>query len=171
MERAMRNPMEAARAAVPRRLAILLLASAIVLFAADPSLAAPATAARFAPPTEGPLLQDPEFPESPDDGSGEEDPEEEPEDEEEPGTEPPTMKPPPTVPDSLRKIPAATLPVGGAPVETLVVRPGNVLGRPDVTAAQAPPPKVSRTPFGLHPAAIFAVLVVGHVFLVRAVTD
>jgi hypothetical protein len=165
MERAMSNPMKAARrlalAAVPRRLAILLLVAAVVLFAADASLAAPATPARSAPPTGGPLLQDPEFPESPDGGSGEE----------EPGTVPPTMKPPPTVPDSLRKIPAAALPVGGAPVETLVVRPGNVLGRPEATAPQAPTPKGSRTPFGLHPAAIFAVLVVGHVFLVRAVTD
>jgi hypothetical protein len=171
MERAMRNPMKAARrlalAAVPRRLAVLLLVAAVVLFAAGASLAAPATPARSAPPTGGPLLQDPEFPESPDGGSGEEEPEEE----EEPGTVPPTMKPPPTVPDSLRKIPAAALPVGGAPVETLVVRPGNVLGRPEATAPQAPTPKGSRTPFGLHPAAIFAVLVVGHVFLVRAVTD
>jgi len=79
------------------------------------------------------------------------------------------MEPPPLAPpDSLRSKAALPTP-GGAPLETLVVMPKNVLGTKGKPAVA--PPKKKGTPFGIHPVAIFAVLIAGHVFLVRAVTD
>jgi hypothetical protein len=78
-------------------------------------------------------------------------------------------KPAPDEPDSLSRIPAATLPSGSAPMETLgVTRRPPTAPRPGATP---PPVKERNTPFGLHPIAILAVLVVGHIFLVRAVSD
>ncbi|HEU4335219.1 MAG TPA: hypothetical protein VFT32_12050 [Candidatus Eisenbacteria bacterium] len=74
-------------------------------------------------------------------------------------------------PDSLTKLPAATLPSGAAPLETLgVTKPPVGAVRPGVGAAPAPP-KERGTILGLHPAVFFAALIVGHVFIVRLVTD
>ncbi len=80
------------------------------------------------------------------------------------------VKPAAVIPDSLRSGKGAFLPAGGAPAETLGYKPPGV----GIGAAAKPvpaKPKEKRTPFGIHPAAFFVVLLVGHVFLVRAVTD
>jgi len=81
------------------------------------------------------------------------------------------VKPSSIVPDSLRTGSGATLPVGGgAPAETLGYTPP-VVGPGAVAKPPVPVKKERRTPFGIHPAAFFAALVVAHVFIVRAVTN
>lgn len=143
------------------RIGWIALVSILLAISADVSLAAtaspaggagavPATVRQEPPPDEGPLAPEPIEPDDGDDDDG-----------------PPAMEPPPVVPDSLRNKPAPQ--VGGAPIETLIVVPKNVLGKPTATAPAAP--KKKGIPFGIHPIAILAVLAVGHVFLVRAVTD
>ena len=80
------------------------------------------------------------------------------------------VKPATVIPDSLRSGKGAFLPAGGAPAETLGYTPPGV----GVGAAAKPAvakPKEKRTPFGIHPAAFFLVLLAGHIFLVRAVAD
>lgn len=81
------------------------------------------------------------------------------------------VKPSTVVPDSVRFGRGTSLPTaGGAPAETLGYKPPGV----GVGAAAQPPVamrKERRTPFGIHPAAFFVVLLVGHVFIVRAVTN
>ncbi|HEU4725877.1 MAG TPA: hypothetical protein VFU59_11370, partial [Candidatus Eisenbacteria bacterium] len=59
---------------------------------------------------------------------------------------------------------ASSIPFGGAPSETLGFMPAGV-------GAAPVKPKVRGTPFGIHPAALFAALLAAHVFLVRWVTD
>jgi hypothetical protein len=172
------------------RAAFVLLWLSAACFAAAigpaPSLAGPAPSAPSEP---RPSLQTPEEPE-PGSGEGEEDFEDEEEGEEEP---PAPFEPEPPAPDSLAKLravspdslaklravspdslaklPAATLPSGAAPTETLgVTRPAVGSVRPGVGTAP-PPPKERGTILGLHPAVFFAALIVGHVFIVRAVTD
>ncbi|MEK7316489.1 MAG: hypothetical protein AAB011_09930 [Candidatus Eisenbacteria bacterium] len=80
------------------------------------------------------------------------------------------VKPGTVIPDSLLSGKGAFLPAGGALPETLGYKaPGVGIGaaaKPEVAK-----PKEKRTPFGIHPAAFFVVLLAGHVFLVRAVTD
>lgn len=75
----------------------------------------------------------------------------------------------PIVPDSIRFGAGTSLPSKGAEPETLGYKPAGVGVAPG--AAAAAKPKERRTPFGIHPAALFVVLLAGHIFLVRAVTD
>ncbi|HEU4725309.1 MAG TPA: hypothetical protein VFU59_08435 [Candidatus Eisenbacteria bacterium] len=79
-------------------------------------------------------------------------------------------KPNSIVPDSLRTGGASSIPFGGAPSETLGFKPAGVGADPTAKAAPVKP-KVRGTPFGIHPAALFAALLAAHVFLVRWVTD
>lgn len=172
------------------RAAFVLLWVAAACFGAaiDPALspAGPAPSAAGGP---RPSLQTPEEPE-PGSGEGEEDFEDEEEGEEEP---PAPFEPEPPAPDSLAKLravspdslaklralspdslmklPAATLPSGAAPMETLgVTKPAVGTSRAGAGTVAAPP-KERGTILGLHPAVFFAALIVGHVFIVRAVTD
>ena len=80
------------------------------------------------------------------------------------------VKPATVIPDSLRFGKGTFLPAGGAPAETLGYKPPGV-GVGATAKPAAAKPKEKRTPFGIHPAAFFVVLLAGHVFLVRAVTD
>ena len=80
------------------------------------------------------------------------------------------VKPSIVIPDSLRSGKGASIPVGGAPAETLSFKPPGV----GIGAGDKPPaakPKERRTPFGIHPAVFFIALLAGHIFVVGAVTD
>lgn len=74
-------------------------------------------------------------------------------------------------PDSLRSGSGSSLPSGAAPAETLGFKPPGVGAAPGAKPVVAPKPKERRTLFGIHPAAIFAVLIAGHILLVGLVTD
>lgn len=149
---------------------LLWLAAACFLASFFPA-ESPADPTPVARADRGPSVQTPEDPEpgggAGDDGGEEGDDGEEDDDGE---VEPTPMKPVPDVPDSLKKLPAATLPSGAAPMETLgVTKPALGSVRPGATPPAAP--KEKGTILGLHPAVFFAALIVGHVFVVRAVTD
>ncbi|HSQ61174.1 MAG TPA: hypothetical protein VLT84_12225 [Acidobacteriota bacterium] len=149
---------------------LLWLAAALVgaVMAPAPSPAEPSPRPAAAEGDAGRLArQTPEDPE-PGGGPGDEDDGEEDDEGEDGDVEPTPVKP--VEPDSTIKRPAATLPSGAAPMETLgVTRPPVGAARPGATPP--PPPQERGTILGLHPALFFAALLVGHVFIVRAVTD
>lgn len=167
------HPFGRRRAPSIARAAFVLLWLAVACFLASFFPAeSPADPTPVAPADRGPSLQTPEDPEpgGPGDDGGEDGDEGEEDEGEEGEPEPAPVKPAPDVPDSLLKRPPATLPSGAAPMETLGVT------KPPVGSARqgvVPPaqPKEKGTIFGLHPAVFFAALIVGHVFVVRAVTD
>ncbi|MEK7348977.1 MAG: hypothetical protein AABZ94_08905 [Candidatus Eisenbacteria bacterium] len=152
----------------------MALGFAVVLAATPGAIAVPASAAPAAvaaPARVGQEPNDPLLPEDPADEpwTGEEEDEES--DAEADSSAPRFLvKPSIVIPDSLRSGKGAFIPAGGAPAETLAYKPPGV----GIGAGAKPPaakPKERRTPFGIHPAAFFVVLLAGHIFIVRAVTD
>jgi len=151
----------------------LALGFAVFLAAIPGASVVPAVAGTSAAASVSAVSQDPNDPNPPDDNSDDNWTEDEDNQDNQvlPDSLPEGLqdKPASIVPDSVRFGAGSSLPSGSAPPETLGFKaPGVGIGPP--VKAVAVKPKERRTPFGIHPAALFAVLIVGHVFLVRAVT-
>lgn len=139
----------------------MALGFAVILAATPGAIVVPASAAPAAVAAPARVGQEPNDPPIPEDPVDVPWPDEEEESDAEADSLAPgfLVKPSIVIPDSLRSGKGASIPLGGAPAETLSVKP------------PAAKPKERRTPFGIHPAVFFIALLAGHIFIVGAVTD
>lgn len=146
-----------------RHLASTLVVALLLLTGSGPRGGAPAASAspdvlaQAEPETPTPDVQTPTFEDDDDDANQDDNTVDE------PIPPDPNEKITPAVPDSLLKTLNAP-PGNAAPFDTLGAKPPAAVRKP----LNAPPAE-RRTPLGLHPAVFFLGLLVGHIFVVRAV--